>query len=139
MPRLAIVDAGPVVAYLRSKEEHHAWAVEQFHQFTSFATCDAVLAEVCARLACYREAQWPVIELLHSKALTVNFDSNAAADRLLRLMKKYADQPMDFADACLVLMTEKVDDSVIVTLDTHDFEVYRRHEREVIPFESPDR
>lgn len=41
-------------------------------------------------------------------------------------MKKYADTPMSFADACLVRMTELHDDAVIATLDS-DFRVYRRN------------
>jgi predicted nucleic acid-binding protein len=52
-------------------------------------------------------------------------------------MQKYGDQPMDFADACLVVMAEQLPDSVIVTLDATDFSVYRRHEREVVPYVSP--
>ena len=44
---------------------------------------------------------------------------------------------MDFADACLVTMTERVSNSVVVTLDGADFSIYRRHEREVVPYISP--
>jgi predicted nucleic acid-binding protein len=69
--------------------------------------------------------------------LRVQFDSNGEADRVSRLMKKYADFEMDFADACLVAMTEKVADLLVVTLDAKDFSVYRRHERQVVPFLSP--
>ncbi len=34
-------------------------------------------------------------------------------------------------------MTEQTEDSTVVTLDRKDFSVYRRHEREIIPFVSP--
>ena len=34
MPRSVLLDAGPLVAYLREAETHHGWAVEQFKRFT---------------------------------------------------------------------------------------------------------
>ena len=54
-------------------------------------------------------------------------------------MRKYDDRPMDFADACIVAMSEQVTDCLVLTLDHDDFSTYRRHEREVIPFLSPRR
>jgi predicted nucleic acid-binding protein len=78
-----------------------------------------------------------VVDLLASKAVVVDFDSNAAADRLVKLMRKYRDQPMDLADACLVVMSEQIANSTVVTLDRKDFSVYRRHDREVIPCITP--
>ncbi|WP_421654382.1 hypothetical protein [Leptothermofonsia sp. ETS-13] len=44
--------------------------------------------------------------------------------RLLELMEKYHDQPMDFADATLILMAEKTGNRQILTLDS-DFLFYR--------------
>ncbi len=51
-------------------------------------------------------------------------------------MQRYADQPMSFADACLVRMTELHPDSMLITLDG-DFRVYRRHGRQAIPLATP--
>jgi predicted nucleic acid-binding protein len=39
-------------------------------------------------------------------------------------MRKYADQPMDFADACLVDMANELATGQIFTLDG-DFRIYR--------------
>jgi predicted nucleic acid-binding protein len=47
---------------------------------------------------------------------------NAAA--VSKLMRKYADLPMDFADACLVDMANVYHSGRILTLDG-DFRVYR--------------
>ena len=41
-----------------------------------------------------------------------------------RLMLKYADRPMDFADATLVRLAEREGLTTILTVD-RDFEVYR--------------
>jgi predicted nucleic acid-binding protein len=134
-----LLDAGPLVAYLRQKEEHHKWAVEQFRRFTRFTTCEAVLAEACARLAYYNEEPARVLELVRDAGpdMVVEFAAKAHADRVARLMRKYTDQPMDFADACLVVMSEQARNCAVLTLDAGDFRIYRRHDREVIPFLSP--
>jgi uncharacterized protein len=39
---------------------------------------------------------------------------------------------MSFADACLVRMTEVVNDPTLLTTDS-DFRIYRRHGRQMIP------
>ena len=137
MPRRVLVDAGPIVAYLKRDDQFHEWAVRQFAHFPDFVTCDAVLAEACARLNYYGLDQSWVVDLLSAKVLRADFDSNREADRVASLMKKYADGRMDFADACLVVMTERVADSLVVTLDARDFSMYRRHERQVVPFLAP--
>jgi predicted nucleic acid-binding protein len=48
-------------------------------------------------------------------------------------VRKYADQPMDLADACLVRMTELYPDSRIFTVDRRDFRIYRRDGRRPVP------
>jgi predicted nucleic acid-binding protein len=50
--------------------------------------------------------------------------SDADAPDLQRLMLKYADRPMDFADATLVRLAEREGLTTILTVD-RDFEVYR--------------
>ena len=39
-------------------------------------------------------------------------------------MEKYADRPMDFADATLVVLAEDLDTDLVFTVD-NDFNVYR--------------
>lgn len=53
-------------------------------------------------------------------------------DAELKLLEKYADVPISFADACLVRMTETLNDPMLLTTDT-DFRIYRRHGRRIIP------
>lgn len=137
MPQRVIIDAGPIVGFFVRTDQHHAWSVEQFKLFKPFLTCEAVLAEACARLEYLGFEQSRVVDLLNSGAVTVDFEVMQHADRVSRLMKKYADRPMDFADACLVTMTERFSDSLVITLDDEDFRVYRRHEREAVPYRSP--
>jgi len=124
MPQSVLIDAGPIVAYLRRDDEFHDWAALQFGRFPNFITCDAVLAEACARLNYFGLDQSWVVDLLVAKVLRVDFDTNREADRVSRLMKKYADCEMDFADACLVAMADELGTGEILTLNS-DFRHYR--------------
>jgi predicted nucleic acid-binding protein len=78
-----------------------------------------------------------VIELARDGDWEISLSVKPNADRIVRLMRKYADQPMDFADACIVAITEQISDCLVLTLDRQDFSVHRRHERAIIPFLSP--
>ena len=51
---------------------------------------------------------------------------------VLKLLEKYSDVPMSVADACLVRMTETLNDPVLLTTDA-DFRIYWRHGRQIIP------
>ena len=42
-----------------------------------------------------------------------------------KLMAKYADTPMDYADATLVLLADEMGVADIATLDTRGFSTYR--------------
>jgi predicted nucleic acid-binding protein len=65
--------------------------------------------------------------------LVVIHQLNAASVMRMRvLMTKYGDAPMDFADASLVTLAERIDDREVFTFDQH-FHTYRIHDR--IPFE----
>jgi len=49
--------------------------------------------------------------------------------RMRELMSKYADLPMDLADAALVRIAEREGIRKIFTVDRKDFSVYRLHGR----------
>jgi predicted nucleic acid-binding protein len=74
--------------------------------------------------------------LLETGAVTCEFDAAGQIQDVLRLMKKYHNVPMSFADACLVRMTETLSNPTLLTTDS-DFHVYRRHGRQVVPCGTP--
>lgn len=53
---------------------------------------------------------------------------------LAALMERYSDQPMDLADASLVLLAERLGHGRILTTDRRHFSAYRWNERK--PFEN---
>jgi uncharacterized protein len=70
--------------------------------------------------------------LLRRGALASRYRFADDMEAVLKLMERYADVPMSFADACLVRMTETLNDPLLLTTDA-DFRIYRRHGRQVIP------
>jgi hypothetical protein len=59
--------------------------------------------------------------------------------RLVELARKYGDRRPDFADLCLIRMSELHPQLPVITTDASDFQVYRRGRRETIPLILPER
>lgn len=86
-----------------------------------------------------RSGGWPMQrqlgELLLDGWLTAYAIDEDLFPRILELMERYRDRPMDFADASLVLVAERTGYRQILTLDS-DFFFYRidgRESFEVLP------
>jgi predicted nucleic acid-binding protein len=132
-----LLDTGPVVAYLNRNDQHHRWAIKSWSAlFDPLWTCEAVLSEVIFLLQSESAGAEPILRLLERQIIRVDFvlaDHRADVSRLLR---KYTDQSMSLADACLVRMAELADQCQVFTTD-RDFLVYRRKGRHVIPLLAP--
>lgn len=132
-----LTDSGPLVAFLNHRDEHHDWAADQFSHLTNpLLTCEGAITEATHMLYFDGLPPWSVLELLERNIVVVQFELESHLDRVLTLMKKYADMPMDFVDACLVAMTEEKRNCKLLTLDS-DFRIYRRFERQTIPLIAP--
>jgi predicted nucleic acid-binding protein len=130
-----IADSGLLIAALDGGDEHHAWAVKVFEEHESpWLVCEPVLAEVSASVG----SPLPVLEMLLAGDLEMAFQIEKHAPELLALTRKYRDQKMDLADACVVRMSEMID-ATVFTVDKKDFSVYRRHSRQKIPCVFPER
>jgi len=73
-----------------------------------------------------------VMKLLQRGVIAASFNLELELPVIARLLHRYHSQPMSFADACLVRMSEQHTSSPIITLDS-DFLVYRKNGRQVIP------
>jgi predicted nucleic acid-binding protein len=98
-------------------------------------TCEAVLSEATHLLGQHGLGNF--LSLLRRGAVVCRYRFAEDVAPVIKLLGKYKDVPMSFADACLVRMTETLDDPVLLTTDG-DFRVYRRHSRQVIPCLLPD-
>src|SRR5436853_4634113 len=132
----ALVDAGFLVALLNRRDAHHRWAVTQADRFSPpWRTCESALSEAFYLVGAPGASS--LNALIRRGAVTLAFDLGDNMEAVLKLMQKYADVPASLADACLVRMTEVVDDPILLTTDG-DFRVYRRHSRQAIPCVLPN-
>ncbi len=131
MASSVIVDAGFLVALLSRRDTNHRWAAAEAARLVPpWITCEAVLSEAFHLLG--PQGTGALMTVVARGALVCPFGFRENVNAVLKLLQKYADVPMSFADACLVRMTEIVDDPVLLTMDA-DFCVYRRHGRQIIP------
>lgn len=138
MGKLVLIDSGPLVAILRRRDQHHAWARAHFESATErFLTCEAVLSEAFFLLERARAGADALGALLDRGIVEVAFSFAAHRGETLRLLRRYHDVPMSFADACLVRMAETLDSASIFTADS-DFRLYRMNGRQVIPLIAPE-
>lgn len=132
-----LLDTGPLVAFLNQSDACHVWAKTQFSLISQpVLTCEAVIAEACFLLRTKKEGAAAILACLQRELIRIEFSLQAEVKAIQNLMNRYANVPMSFADACLVRMAEQTSESVILTLDS-DFQVYRKHSRQVIPLMMP--
>jgi uncharacterized protein len=122
-----LIDTGPCVAFVDSKDVRHSQVAEVLEPFTGqLLTTPAVITEVMYFLSEAPNGALAFAEFLAAAGVRVAgvtqpSDVVAAA----HLMRKYADTPMDFADATLVLLAEASRVTDILTLDRRGFLTYR--------------
>jgi len=88
-------------------------------------TTEAVVTEAEYLLDFSSEAQAALMHVLASGRPRVEAIAATDRKRLAELMGRYADLPMDYADATLVLVAERLGAMRVFTLDRRDFGVYR--------------
>ncbi|MBI2898152.1 MAG: PIN domain-containing protein [Deltaproteobacteria bacterium] len=131
---LVLVDTGPLVALFDPSDADRPACRTCLDSLegTGLVTTEAVVTEALYLLAFSTRAQVALLELLASGRPRV--EPLGAGDRRLaaRLMEKYADLPMDYADATLVLLADRLDTTRVFSLDRRDFGIYRTRRRRFI-------
>lgn len=128
---MTLIDAGPLVALIDADEDDHLACVQALNvlsfplQTTWPAFTEAMYLLNRAGGSVGRQALW---KLLFSGRIEIVALAAPALERTAWLMEKYADVPMDLANATLVALAEQSGDHRIFTLDS-DFLVYRVHGR----------
>lgn len=130
-----LLDTGPLVSALARREEAFGpWAKALLPSLpTPLITCEAVLTEAAHLLG----TADPILAAVADGLLDCPWDLTENHARVRELIRKYEDQPMDLADACLVAMSERWWECKIITIDASDFRVYRRRGRHALPLILP--
>ncbi len=122
-----LLDTGVLIALLDAGDPAHEAAARGFARSAGrLVTTGAVLTEAFHMLRYAETGPERLIDFLEkSEATVIDVFSLDDLRRMAKLMKKYADRPMDFADASLVLLAEEKGCAAILTLDERGFRSYR--------------
>lgn len=132
-----ILDTGPWVALHCRDDSYHAWAKEQFSNYSGpFLTCEAVVAETCFLLARSGFDPAKALALIERGVVQVAMSLSEETTAVRALFQRYENVPASLADACLIRLAELNEPCRVLTLDS-DFHIYRRHGRKVISLITP--
>ena len=114
------------MALLDRSERHHRLCAQALEALatTPLVTCETVIAESCYLLRALPGAPEAVLENVARGTFQTPFQLSRSAPQIQRVLRKYRDQEVDLADACLVHLASQLRTGDILTLDS-DFEVYR--------------
>ena len=123
--RSILVDAAPLIALFDRDDAHHA-AMRGLHQDTAgrLITTWPVVTETSHMLDFEPRAQLDFYRWVAGGVVVVHEVPQEALGRVIELVEKYGDRPMDLADATLVVAAESLGIQEIVSID-RDVESYR--------------
>jgi len=130
--RSLLLDTGAFVAVLDNSEKNHKRCVDFFRDFRGeILTTEPVLTETLDLLGPSIKAEKTCVDFILKGGATLVPQSAASLSRVIDLMERYKNVPMDFADATLVALAEEAGVDEIFTLDLRGFNTYRIHGRKV--------
>ncbi|HVR28703.1 MAG TPA: PIN domain-containing protein [Thermoanaerobaculia bacterium] len=122
-----LLDTGPMVAYLDARDPAHQEVAALLDPFAGhLVTTSAVITEAMHFVAQHRRGPRLLAELITASPIAI-YDLSRPPELhdAVALMEKYADTPMDFADATLLLLAEALGSYDILTLDRRGFSTFR--------------
>lgn len=129
MAAAVALDTSVAVALFNRHDDQHLVAKQLVHESRPrFVTNLAVVTETTYLLGFHATARLDFLTWLRHGGAALFHPESTDFDRISSLMVKYADLPMDFCDAVVVVMCERLGISRIATLD-RDFLIYRLHGR----------
>lgn len=121
-----LLDTGALVSLLDRSQSHHRRCTALFSGWRgTVVSTEAVLTEATHLLGRAPNGRELCLEFFLAGGATLVPASLSTLRRCRTLMAKYADQPMDYADATLVVLAEELGTDLVFTTDRRDFEVYR--------------
>ena len=121
-----LLDTGALVSLLDRSQTHHQKCRRAFAGWTGLTvSTEAVLTEATHLLGGVPGGRAACVDFFLAGGAVLVPSSAASLQRVRKLLDKYADLPMDFADATLVALAEELDCTSVFTTDRTDFSVYR--------------
>jgi predicted nucleic acid-binding protein len=132
-----LLDTGGLVSLLDRSQRHHEAHARFFSDWERpVVSTEAVLTEATHLLGRLVRGRQACLDFFLSGGAILVPATKTSLRRTRELVTKYADLPMDYADATLVVLAEELDTNVVLTTDRRDFGLYRikgRRRFEIVP------
>ncbi|MBS4031458.1 MAG: PIN domain-containing protein [Clostridiales bacterium] len=130
--RKSLIDAGPLIALFDRDDAYHQVIKKFLKQYEGqLITTWPVVTEVLHMLDFHVGAQIDFLRWLQRDSITIHSLCKESISSIIYMTEKYADLPMDFADATLLVTSETTGIRNIITIDS-DFFVYRTIRKEML-------
>ncbi|GAB6091090.1 type II toxin-antitoxin system VapC family toxin [Spirochaeta dissipatitropha] len=132
MTNSILIDSGPIIALFDHDDSYH-FQIKEYIKINkcNLITTTAVATEVSHMLNFNVNVQIAFLEWILREGIILFEIQQKHISRIIELTKKYADLPMDFADATLVIAAEHTGIRKIISIDS-DFDIYRLPGKELI-------
>jgi len=132
MPKRIVIDSGPLIALFDKDDKYHKNALEFIKKLNRELISNyAVITEVSHLLDYSVGVQVDFLRWVLDGGISI---ANILVEDLLRIIElteKYSDLPMDFADASLIVLCERMKIRDIASIDK-DFGIYRTREKKML-------
>ncbi|MGH9463900.1 MAG: type II toxin-antitoxin system VapC family toxin [Vicinamibacteria bacterium] len=134
---MILADTGPLVALFDPKDSLHQHSAKVLARVKEpLLSTVPILTEAFHMLTPASQGSDRLRDFILQRGLSIWFLSTTALERSFELMERYRDQPMDLADASLVVAAEELSTPKVFTFDRGDFQTYRvKRGHRYYPFE----
>jgi len=127
-----LIDAGPMIALFDKRDKFHDSVVDFLaNNNDRLISSWPVIAEVCYMLSFSVNAQLDFLKWCARGAIKIEDIQKHELERIIFLTEKYSNVPMDLADSTMVVLSERLHISEILTIDS-DYYIYRNMKKEML-------
>ncbi len=121
-----LVDAGPLVAILSKRDQHHEVCTKQMTKLKPpLQTCWPVIIEAVYLLRRDFGGVEKLIDFFDRGVLQLLTIEQMELREILAIVKRYCNLEAQLADAALIYLAGRENINTVFTLDRRDFSVYR--------------
>ncbi len=122
-----LADSGFVVALVNRSDQRHDEVVPIYQQYAQILLPQMVLVEVAYLIG--RDAGIQTVVQFLKGVPASRFDVIEASaqdiERTAQILEKYADSKVDFVDAIVMAIAERLAITTVLTIDRRDFSIFR--------------
>lgn len=125
--RQAVADTGFIVALTNTNDTAHVSARQNFIRFEQIFLPQSTLTEILFLIRCDAGTATVInfLDSLYRSRLKLTCLNDQDIKRTTQLLKQYQDSRIDFVDASVMAMAERLEIRNILTLDRRDFSLVR--------------